>query len=182
MFSIIIVVLALVNISIHFCHGVALALVLHDDFNQNNVTTKTSCLFHCHVCSQSAHSTDVQLATYFLFHLLLEILSPLVISYLLCLCSYRTYMRPRYKVAYKVVTEMEWKCCYGYSGEDCNDGSVGGAGNQISTTRPQPRPGPGRGVQGGGGGGGQGLGDYGGVSHGSGQSGGHSGEWILIYI
>ncbi|XP_053736504.1 EMILIN-1a isoform X1 [Synchiropus splendidus] len=36
--------------------------------------------------------------------------------------AYRTYRRPRYKVAYKMVTEMEWKCCYGYSGEDCQDG------------------------------------------------------------
>lgn len=35
---------------------------------------------------------------------------------------YRTYRRPRYKVAYKMVTEMEWKCCHGYSGEDCHDG------------------------------------------------------------
>ncbi|XP_042602406.1 EMILIN-1-like [Cyprinus carpio] len=35
---------------------------------------------------------------------------------------YRTYRKPRYKVAYKMVTEMEWKCCYGYSGEDCSDG------------------------------------------------------------
>ena len=35
--------------------------------------------------------------------------------------SYRTYRRPRYKVAYKMVTEMEWKCCHGYSGEDCHD-------------------------------------------------------------
>uniref|UniRef100_A0A8C9YGL0 Elastin microfibril interfacer 1b n=1 Tax=Sander lucioperca TaxID=283035 RepID=A0A8C9YGL0_SANLU len=39
---------------------------------------------------------------------------------------YRTYMRPRYKVAYKMLTEMEWKCCHGYSGEDCNDGPIGG--------------------------------------------------------
>ncbi|XP_016399248.1 EMILIN-1-A [Sinocyclocheilus rhinocerous] len=35
---------------------------------------------------------------------------------------YRTYRKPRYKVAYKMVTEMEWKCCYGYSGDDCSDG------------------------------------------------------------
>lgn len=35
---------------------------------------------------------------------------------------YRTYRRPRYKVAYKMVTEMEWKCCHGYSGEDCHIG------------------------------------------------------------
>ncbi|XP_069574496.1 EMILIN-1b [Brachyistius frenatus] len=75
---------------------------------------------------------------------------------------YRTYMRPRYKVAYKMVTEMEWKCCHGYSGADCNVGPVGGAGTQISSSRPQPG-------QGGGGGG------YGGGSSGSGQTGGHSG-------
>uniref|UniRef100_A0A3Q0RH89 Elastin microfibril interfacer 1 n=1 Tax=Amphilophus citrinellus TaxID=61819 RepID=A0A3Q0RH89_AMPCI len=56
---------------------------------------------------------------------------------------YRTYMRPRYKVAYKMVTEMEWKCCHGYSGEDCNTGPAGGAGTQISTTRPQPGQGGG---------------------------------------
>ncbi|KAF3702590.1 EMILIN-1 Elastin microfibril interface-located protein 1 [Channa argus] len=44
--------------------------------------------------------------------------------------AYRTYRRPRYKVAYKMVTEMEWKCCHGYSGEDCH------VGPQI-TTDPQ---------------------------------------------
>ncbi|XP_068584927.1 EMILIN-1b isoform X2 [Cebidichthys violaceus] len=87
---------------------------------------------------------------------------------------YRTFMRPRYKVAYKMVTEMEWRCCHGYSGVDCNDGPVGGAGTQISTTRPQPR-------QGGQGGGGTsygqgGGGGHGGGSSGSGQSGGHSGR------
>uniref|UniRef100_A0A672SEG5 EMILIN-1-like n=1 Tax=Sinocyclocheilus grahami TaxID=75366 RepID=A0A672SEG5_SINGR len=49
---------------------------------------------------------------------------------------YRTYMRPRYKVSYKMVTEMEWKCCHGYSGEDCNDGPNGGSDTQISTSRP----------------------------------------------
>ncbi|KAM4744051.1 EMILIN-1b isoform 2-T2 [Anableps anableps] len=45
---------------------------------------------------------------------------------------YRTYMRPRYKVAYKTVTEMEWKCCHGYSGEDCTIGPAGGAGTHVS--------------------------------------------------
>ncbi|KAG7508204.1 EMILIN-1-like [Solea senegalensis] len=42
--------------------------------------------------------------------------------------AYRTYRRPRYKVAYKMVTEMEWKCCHGYSGQDCHDGP------QVTTT------------------------------------------------
>lgn len=53
--------------------------------------------------------------------------------------SYRTYRRPRYKVAYKMVTEMEWKCCHGYSGEDCHQGPQGTPdtrvnGGQIQTT------------------------------------------------
>lgn len=39
--------------------------------------------------------------------------------------SYRTYRRPRYKVAYKMVTEMEWRCCHGFSGEDCHNGPQG---------------------------------------------------------
>uniref|UniRef100_A0A3Q3JX90 C1q domain-containing protein n=1 Tax=Monopterus albus TaxID=43700 RepID=A0A3Q3JX90_MONAL len=44
-------------------------------------------------------------------------------------------LQPEVKLAYKMVTEMEWKCCHGYSGEDCADS---GAGTHISTTRPQP--------------------------------------------
>lgn len=82
---------------------------------------------------------------------------------------YRTYMRPRYKVAYKMVTEMDWKCCHGYSGADCNIGPAGGVGTQISTTRPQP--GQGGGTTSGQGGGGH---SYGGGSSGSGQSGGNA--------
>ncbi|KAM9860915.1 EMILIN-1b [Aulostomus maculatus] len=78
--------------------------------------------------------------------------------------AYRTYMRPRYKVAYKMVTEMEWRCCQGYSGEDCNDVSTGGAG--TSTRRTQPQPGYGGGWTNHGQGGG---------TTGSGQSGGHNG-------
>ncbi|CAL9692163.1 unnamed protein product [Knipowitschia caucasica] len=48
--------------------------------------------------------------------------------------AYRTYRRPRYKVAYKMVTEMEWKCCHGYSGEDCHEGP------RVSTTTHTGRP------------------------------------------
>uniref|UniRef100_A0A4W3JMR7 Elastin microfibril interfacer 2 n=1 Tax=Callorhinchus milii TaxID=7868 RepID=A0A4W3JMR7_CALMI len=32
------------------------------------------------------------------------------------------YTRPTYKVAYKVVTELEWRCCPGFKGEDCRAG------------------------------------------------------------
>uniref|UniRef100_H3CXZ1 Elastin microfibril interfacer 1 n=2 Tax=Tetraodon nigroviridis TaxID=99883 RepID=H3CXZ1_TETNG len=54
---------------------------------------------------------------------------------------YRTYARPRYKVAYKMVTNMEWRCCHGYGGADCQDGPVGGAENQVAVGRTPPRPG-----------------------------------------
>ncbi|KAM9332649.1 EMILIN-2 [Pholidichthys leucotaenia] len=32
---------------------------------------------------------------------------------------YRTHFRPMYKIGYKTVTELEWKCCPGYQGHDC---------------------------------------------------------------
>ncbi|XP_010119570.1 PREDICTED: EMILIN-2, partial [Chlamydotis macqueenii] len=35
---------------------------------------------------------------------------------------YRTSFRPRYTIAYKTVTELEWRCCPGYKGEDCREG------------------------------------------------------------
>ncbi|KAM3602487.1 uncharacterized protein V6R79_005068 [Siganus canaliculatus] len=50
---------------------------------------------------------------------------------------YRTYRRPRYKVAYKMVTEMEWKCCHGYSGEDCHDGPKVTTDTQVNGGRPR---------------------------------------------
>uniref|UniRef100_A0A672HMF6 Elastin microfibril interfacer 3 n=1 Tax=Salarias fasciatus TaxID=181472 RepID=A0A672HMF6_SALFA len=35
---------------------------------------------------------------------------------------YRTIYKPKYKVGFKTVTELEWRCCPGYSGENCHDG------------------------------------------------------------
>ncbi|NXA47048.1 EMIL2 protein, partial [Nothocercus julius] len=35
---------------------------------------------------------------------------------------YRVSFRPRYTVAYKTVTELEWRCCPGYRGADCKEG------------------------------------------------------------
>ncbi|XP_061569546.1 EMILIN-2 [Cololabis saira] len=32
---------------------------------------------------------------------------------------YQTHFRPMYKIAYKTVTELEWRCCPGYQGRDC---------------------------------------------------------------
>ncbi|XP_053352818.1 EMILIN-2 [Clarias gariepinus] len=34
---------------------------------------------------------------------------------------YRVHRRPTYKVGYKQVTELEWRCCPGYRGYDCMD-------------------------------------------------------------
>ncbi|XP_077454392.1 EMILIN-3 [Stigmatopora argus] len=37
---------------------------------------------------------------------------------------YRMFHKPTYKVGYKTVTELEWRCCPGYSGENCYEGST----------------------------------------------------------
>ncbi|KAA0719299.1 EMILIN-2 Elastin microfibril interface-located protein 2 [Triplophysa tibetana] len=34
---------------------------------------------------------------------------------------YRTRFRPTYKIAYKLVTELEWRCCPGNQGPDCRE-------------------------------------------------------------
>ncbi|KAF7669969.1 hypothetical protein LDENG_00105590 [Lucifuga dentata] len=34
---------------------------------------------------------------------------------------YRTHFRPIYKIGYKTVTELEWRCCPGYQGYDCRE-------------------------------------------------------------
>ncbi|XP_029111663.1 collagen alpha-1(XXVI) chain-like isoform X2 [Scleropages formosus] len=35
--------------------------------------------------------------------------------------SYRTLVRPTYRVAYRQVTALEWRCCPGFLGEDCHE-------------------------------------------------------------
>ncbi|XP_055017433.1 EMI domain-containing protein 1 [Boleophthalmus pectinirostris] len=39
--------------------------------------------------------------------------------------SYRTVVRPSYKLVYRTVTSLEWKCCPGYSGPACTDHNRG---------------------------------------------------------
>lgn len=34
---------------------------------------------------------------------------------------YQNRFRPTYKIAFKTVTELEWRCCPGYQGRDCKD-------------------------------------------------------------
>ncbi|XP_030054481.1 EMILIN-1 [Microcaecilia unicolor] len=52
---------------------------------------------------------------------------------------YRSFMRPRYKLAYKTVTDMEWRCCQGYTGDDCME-SQPQQGTDITTSRPRSKP------------------------------------------
>lgn len=44
------------------------------------------------------------------------------LSGLCVFCSYRTVVRPSYKVVYRTVTSLEWKCCPGFSGAACEEG------------------------------------------------------------
>ncbi|KAI5612049.1 EMILIN-3 [Silurus asotus] len=53
---------------------------------------------------------------------------------------YRTFYKPTYKVGYKTVTELEWRCCPGYSGENCFDGPTPGP-DSIMPTFKGSRPG-----------------------------------------
>lgn len=48
--------------------------------------------------------------------------------------SYQNRFRPTYKIAFKTVTELEWRCCPGYHGLDCKD--------IKPPQQPQPHQGP----------------------------------------
>ncbi|XP_003941621.3 EMILIN-1 [Saimiri boliviensis] len=52
---------------------------------------------------------------------------------------YRRFLRPRYRVAYKTVTDMEWRCCQGYGGDDCAESPAPALGPASSTPRPLTR-------------------------------------------
>ncbi|NXL40797.1 EMIL1 protein, partial [Glaucidium brasilianum] len=52
---------------------------------------------------------------------------------------YRSFLRPRYKVAQRTVSELAWRCCQGYSGDDCTEGPV--PASPQPTGHPRPRPG-----------------------------------------
>ena len=54
--------------------------------------------------------------------------------------SYRVFRRPRYRVAYKMVTEMEWRCCPGYSGDDCCDVTTVATDTKVIAPRPPATP------------------------------------------
>uniref|UniRef100_A0A8V5G838 Uncharacterized protein n=1 Tax=Melopsittacus undulatus TaxID=13146 RepID=A0A8V5G838_MELUD len=49
---------------------------------------------------------------------------------------YRTFFRPKYKIGYKTVTELAWRCCPGFMGEGCHDSPT----DQPSLLPQQPSP------------------------------------------
>ncbi|XP_053310149.1 EMILIN-3 [Spea bombifrons] len=53
---------------------------------------------------------------------------------------YRTFFRPKYKVGYKVVTELQWRCCPGHSGDSCQDGSIPQPGLMPPYVGPKAAP------------------------------------------
>uniref|UniRef100_A0A673KVA6 EMILIN-2-like n=1 Tax=Sinocyclocheilus rhinocerous TaxID=307959 RepID=A0A673KVA6_9TELE len=52
---------------------------------------------------------------------------------------YRTRFRPTYKIAYKTVTELEWRCCPGYQGPDCRE-LKGSPNGQTAYPQSYPQP------------------------------------------
>ncbi|XP_035977276.2 EMILIN-3 [Halichoerus grypus] len=49
--------------------------------------------------------------------------------------TYRTVLRPRYKVSYKTVTDLAWRCCPGLTGEGCPEHLT-----DLGATPAQPEP------------------------------------------
>ncbi|KAJ8378859.1 hypothetical protein AAFF_G00233610 [Aldrovandia affinis] len=53
---------------------------------------------------------------------------------------YRTQFRPTYRIAYKTVTELEWKCCPGFQGPDCKELKGATARQPITARQTAQRP------------------------------------------
>ncbi|XP_066435704.1 EMILIN-2 [Eleutherodactylus coqui] len=51
--------------------------------------------------------------------------------------AYKVGFRPRYVTSYKAVTELEWRCCPGFKGEDCKEGS-NDKSKQLPVHTPRP--------------------------------------------
>uniref|UniRef100_A0A8B9JF78 Elastin microfibril interfacer 2a n=1 Tax=Astyanax mexicanus TaxID=7994 RepID=A0A8B9JF78_ASTMX len=64
----------------------------------------------------------------------------LIIVYKILLSRYRTHFRPTYKISYKTVTELEWRCCPGYQGLDCKE--LKGTPNRQTLVEHQPQSHP----------------------------------------
>ncbi|NXX59699.1 EMIL3 protein, partial [Scopus umbretta] len=55
---------------------------------------------------------------------------------------YRTFFRPKYKIGYKTVTELAWRCCPGFMGEGCHDSPTDQPG--LLPQHPSPKIPPGQ--------------------------------------
>ncbi|KAJ8272521.1 hypothetical protein GJAV_G00090140, partial [Gymnothorax javanicus] len=55
---------------------------------------------------------------------------------------YRTQFRPTYRIAYKTVTQLEWKCCPGFQGPDCAEPKASAIGQTVHRHRPYPQTQP----------------------------------------
>ncbi|XP_042531226.1 EMILIN-2 [Dipodomys spectabilis] len=52
---------------------------------------------------------------------------------------YRVNFRPRYVTRYKTVTHLEWRCCPGFKGTDCQEGPKDPAARTLRPTPARPR-------------------------------------------
>ncbi|KAF3698800.1 EMILIN-2 Elastin microfibril interface-located protein 2 [Channa argus] len=57
--------------------------------------------------------------------------------------TYHTRFRPTYKISYKTVTELQWRCCPGYQGPDCKDLKPTPGRQTVQGTQPYHSPNPG---------------------------------------
>lgn len=57
--------------------------------------------------------------------------------------SFQNRFRPTYKIAFKTVTELEWRCCPGYHGLDCRDLKPPPHRQAVPGIQPYPVPNPG---------------------------------------
>ncbi|XP_008285906.1 EMILIN-2 [Stegastes partitus] len=54
--------------------------------------------------------------------------------------TYKNRFRPTYKIAYKTVTELEWRCCPGYQGPDCKNLKPSPDRRTVQGTQPYVPP------------------------------------------
>ncbi|KAK9538674.1 hypothetical protein VZT92_003832 [Zoarces viviparus] len=57
--------------------------------------------------------------------------------------TYQNRFRPTYKIAFKTITELEWRCCPGYHGLDCKDLKPPPDRRTVQGTQPYLPPNPG---------------------------------------
>ncbi|XP_043945793.1 EMILIN-3 [Protopterus annectens] len=56
--------------------------------------------------------------------------------------KHQTFYRPKYRIGYKTVTELEWRCCPGFSGSTCQEGPTSLPGILAHPSGQKGPPGP----------------------------------------